>query len=237
MKTRLMLVPALAAALLAGCGGDEGIDTSNPRALADEVVANLERQENLQIRAEAESASQGQPDALEFQVTPAGTSGSISGEGVTLDIVTTGETSFIRAPEEYWQQQGVPPQAVSSLTDQWIELNAAQSQQLSGQFEQFSVDGIVSQYREELPENLVAEKTTYEGGDAVRLTDEGEKGDGILAAGDPLLPVEIFSADDESGLNRLRLAYEDTEPVRAPSDSITLEEVAALGGGAGGDGG
>lgn len=169
----------------------------------------------------------GQMDDSNFELD-----GTIDGGEVTL-IVAEGE-SYMRADAAFWETAGIPTDQADAFADQWIIVppEAGMAEQLSmstlfgGMYDQLVPPG-----NESLPTES-AELTEFEGAPAYRYVADSEEEVEVWidAEQETLLQILVLSAPGVEGTIEMTFRdWDSVEPIPAPDDAVTIEELAGGG--------
>jgi len=222
MRARLVMVIAAvgAAALVAGCAtqGSGTSPTPSP-SVADNGVSALSANEILEkaktalagvdsFRMKGAALEDNEKIDIDFKVKGDDVGGTMSFQGMTLEIIRIGNDAYIKADALFQTLLGSQPQLLNMIKGKYLKVNASDER-----FKQFTQ---ISNPEELLkPEGTVTkgEAKTVNGKPAIAIIDDKDKGKMYIATvGDPL-PLRI---EDESGANGMDFTYDETITVTAP---------------------
>jgi hypothetical protein len=168
---RLAVMVALVALIASGCGG--GAKTSDPEANPTQTKG-LERQSPAQVQQAAAAAlkaaksvhvtgtaiNNGKPVRVDLRIQSNASSGTMELQGVKLEFITTGGTTYLKADQQTWATLGVPAVAGQRLADRWVKTGPRQVAGLTG----FSLDNLAGQLMKgDSPWEPTVEQTTLDG--------------------------------------------------------------------------
>ena len=166
MRIRRLALVGAASLLLAGCGGSGGSGSSDgsgtelSRADAAEVVdaafTALEESGAAHVTSTIEEG--GSTQELDLQMQAEDAQGSIVFDGVTVELVFTGGTAYVRAPADFWASFGRPPEFAAGLQDQWVRMPP----EAAGSFGNLTLPGLVQELRSSGTDPVEGEVTTDE---------------------------------------------------------------------------
>jgi hypothetical protein len=201
MRMRRLALAGAAALLLAGCGGSEGSGagsssgsgTELSRAEAAEVVdasfTALEESGAAHVTGSIEEG--GSTQELDLQLQGEDAQGSIVMDGVTVELVFTGGTAYVRAPADFWASFGMPAEFAGQLQGQWVLMppEAAES------FGSLTLSGLVDELRSSGGDSIEGEVSTDElDGEPVVVVTQ-EDGSTFTAADDDDNPYPLLIED------------------------------------------
>jgi hypothetical protein len=123
MRGRLVLV-ALTASLLAGCGG------SGSNGEADRTAARILADAKRAARAAGSFSvagtieDQGATIGLDLRVADGGGTGTMTIQGSRIDVIRIGRTLYLRAGARFYEQVGAGKAAGRLLDGKWLEVSA-----------------------------------------------------------------------------------------------------------------
>lgn len=133
----------------------------------------------------------------------------------TVNILIIGDQSYLLGDTAFWREQTQAPAALDLLEGQWIELD--EGNPLVAGFEDTSMNGITESFTD-VPDGAV--KTSKVAGEPVYLVKDADF-DLIAVSQDERLPRAVTTEEGD----RLRLSYDDVQPVKEPRDALTMAEV------------
>ncbi len=238
--------------VLAGCGSESSSSAATATAadtstLPANGVEKLSAKEILDTSLAAANAASsvtvkgsftegGETIALDLQLGTDATKGSITAEGVTVEIRVTGGKSYFKLSAQDFATiagQGEDPEvteAISSLLgDKWIVLSADEQSDGLGDLGQLGQKDSLLREIFESDGELTVEGTGYAvGAPVVFLEDSEESGTiAIQTVGEPY-PVQIM-AKEASGVITFT-EWNAPVVVGAPADVIDLDKLMNLGG-------
>jgi hypothetical protein len=183
---RLAVMVALVALVASGCGG--GTKTSdpqtNPTTQANPTQAKgLEQQSPAQVQQAAAAAlkaaksvhvtgtaiNNGKPVRVDLRIQGNASSGTMELQGVKLEIITIGNTTYLKANQQTWATLGVPAVAGQRLADRWVKMGPRQAAGLTG----FSLDNLAAQLMKgDSPWEPTVEQTTLDGTTVVVISQQ-----------------------------------------------------------------
>jgi hypothetical protein len=220
MRIRPLTAPttlAVTALLLGGCGGSGPLDDKDGPAVADAAADALEKAGAVHMSGNfEEDGGEGEVD-LHLQGEDA--IGSITMNGVELELLSADGAVYLKGAADFWTSFGMPAEGAAMFEDRWVIV----PEQGAGQFQQFSLAGIVDLFRN--PESEIDGDVSPEeadGKDVVVVTQEdGSKL--TVANEDPTYPLSIASEEDGGKLEFSR--FGEKEEIVAPDDAIDLTEM------------
>lgn len=205
MRTRRLALAGAAALLLAGCGGsaesgsgsaagssgDSGTELSRSEAaeVVDASFTALEESGAAHVTGSIEEG--GSTQELDLQLQGEDAQGSIVMDGVTLELVFTGGTAYVRAPADFWASFGMPAEFAGQLQGQWVLMppEAAES------FGSLTLSGLVDELRSSGGDSIEGEVSTDElDGEPVVVVTQ-EDGSTFTAADDDDNPYPLLIED------------------------------------------
>ena len=172
---RLAVMVALVALVTSGCGG--ATKTSDPQTTtqANAPPTNgLERQSPAQVQQAAAAAlkaatsvhvagvaiNNGKPVRVDLRIQGNASSGTMELEGVKLEIIIIGGTTYLKADQQTWATLGVPAAGGQRLADRWVKTRPQQVAGVTG----FSLDNLAAQLMKgDSPWEPTVEQTTLDG--------------------------------------------------------------------------
>jgi hypothetical protein len=172
---RLAVMVALVALVASGCSG--GTKTSDPQTTTQAnalQTSGLEQQSPAQVQQAAAAAlkaaksvhvtgtaiNNGKPVRVDLRIQGNASSGTMELEGVRLEIITIGGTTYLKADQQTWATLGVPAVAGQRLADRWVKTGPRQVAGLTG----LSLDNLAGQLMKgDSPWEPTVEQTTLDG--------------------------------------------------------------------------
>jgi hypothetical protein len=222
MRARLVMVLAAlgAAAFVAGCANTPGATTTpTPTTAAnDNGVSALAANEILEraktalgdaksVRIKGSATEAGDKMELDFKISGEDLGATISGGGLTMEIIKIGTDVYMKADSLWETLLGGQPQILNLIKGKYLKIPATDER-----FKQFTQ---ITDPNELLkPEgNLSKGQTkTINGKPAIGLVDDKDKSTLYISTVDEPLPLRV---EDESG-NGLDFTYDETVTVTAP---------------------
>jgi ABC-type transport system substrate-binding protein len=88
---------------------------------------------------------------------------------VRLEIITIGNTTYLKANQQTWQTLGVPAAAAQRLADRWVKTRPQQVTGLTG----FTLDNLAAQLiKDDSPWGPRVEQTTLDGNKVVVISQQ-----------------------------------------------------------------
>ncbi len=207
---------AATALLLTACGSGP-LDGKTGPEVADAAADALE--EAGAVHMAGPIVQDGEEGEVDLHLQGDDATGSLTIGGIEVDLLSVEGMVYLKGAADFWASFGMPPEAASTFVDQWVVVPA----QVAGQFEEFSLAGIVDQLRN--PESEVNEEVRadeVDGTDVVVV--EQEDGSKLSVANeDPTYPLAL---DDEKNKSTLTLSrFGEKEDITAPEDALDLNEL------------
>jgi hypothetical protein len=174
MRIRRLAVAGTAVLLLAGCGGSEdaGTESAAPTTAAEETgsaLAEMEASEvvdaaftaleeagSAQVTGSIEEA--GSTQELDLQLQGDNSQGSITMDGVTVELIYVDGTPYVMAPADFWASFGMPAEFASQLEGQWVLMPP----EAAASFSALTLSGLVDELRASGGDQVEGEVTTDE---------------------------------------------------------------------------
>lgn len=197
MTLRRTIVLGLAAGLaLVGCSDDGGgldVDALSAQEIVDEAT-EAARSESSVKASGATVDDGGTPMDLDLSISPDGTTGTMTVEGTTIQLLITDQEFYMRADGDSWTTLAGDAAAGALLADRWVLVPTAEEDFAEVAFfadwdtfvnELFSVEGTLSK----------GDVEEIDGVDTVAIIEDGGGTMWIAIEGDPL-PIR---GDDGEG--------------------------------------
>ena len=223
MGRRLPLALLLLTATLAGCGGSGSSGEASKSASAILADARQAALSAGSVRISGTIHDAGQTIGLDLSVTQGGGGGTMTIRGSKVDVVRVGNTAYIRAGADFYNQVGAGSAAGQLLAGKWLKAPTT-----TASFRQLllltDLRTFVAQALK--PEGTVtkgAEKTV-DGQKAIALN--SSKGGSLYVAtsGKPY-PIEFVGSGTSSGT----VTLSDWGTAKAPSAPKNAIDIGALG--------
>lgn len=158
---RLAFATGLAAYVLAGCGSGgaetNGLEEMSAAEVLQEAAAALTSAESVHVTGT--SIDEEAPGELDLRIQGDSSHGTLTVEGVTLEIIVIGEDTYLKSDERGLENAGAPAEAQRLGAGRWLKLDPEVSS-----FEGFARDDIAAQLTEyESPLEPEVEQTTLDG--------------------------------------------------------------------------
>ncbi|HLM03945.1 MAG TPA: hypothetical protein VK402_02010 [Blastococcus sp.] len=240
MHIRRLAIAGAAALLLAGCGGSDGVDGAEPGAASSssEAGSSLSRMSGEEVAEASFKALEeagaahvqgtiteaGQEQALDLHLQDEDAIGSLTMDGVTLQLVFTGGTSYIQAPGDFWAASGVPEEAAASLDGVWILLPP----DAATEFGALTLSGLVDELRTPEDDNAITGDVTtdeLDGQPVVVVTQEDGSTLEVADSG-PSYPLRLVDKGDAPGTVTFS-RFGERVTITAPAGALDLSEFGA----------
>ncbi|MDK3255311.1 lipoprotein [Blastococcus capsensis] len=218
MRIPQLTVAAAAALLLTACGSSGPLDGKTGPEVAAAAADALEEAGSFHVSGEVTSG--GEEAEVDLHVQGEDLIGSITTEGVELQLLGLDGSVYLQAPPDFWASFGMPEEMAAGFDGQWLVVPG----EAMAEFDDFSLDGFVEQFRD--PESQVQEEVTEDEVDGQEVVVvEQEDGSKLFVANDePSYPVRITNEGDSSGTVTFS-RFGEEEDISAPSDAIDLMEM------------
>ncbi|RBY92160.1 hypothetical protein DQ244_07610 [Blastococcus sp. TBT05-19] len=207
MRMRRLALAGAAALLLAGCGGSDesASDSSAAASSSSESGSELSRMEAAEVvdasftaleesgaaRVVGSIEENGSLQELDLQLQGDDVSGSITMDGVAVQLISVGGQAYVQAPADFWSSFGMPAEFAGQLEGQWVLMppEAAES------FASLTLSGLVAELRSAGGDSVKGEVTTdeLEGEEVVVVTQED--GSTFTARDDDAEPFPLLIED------------------------------------------
>jgi hypothetical protein len=217
MRIRPVIIAAGTALLLTACGGSP-LDGKNGPEVADAAADALEKAGAVHIDGTLQQ--DGEEGAVDLHLQGEDVTGSLTMSGAELQLVVVDGTVYAQGGADFWGSFGMPEEGASLVVGKWIIL----PDEAAGEFEDFSLAGIVKNFRD--PESAIEDDVRsdeLDGKDVVVV--EQEDGSTLSVADDePSYPLSLTNKGDSEGtLNFSR--FGEKEDISAPADAVDLTEL------------
>lgn len=233
MRVRSLAVAALAAALLSACGGGAGATASKTSSspagngessktgqqVANDAADALEKAGAAHMVGSG--TSDGQAMSLDLHLQDTDVSGSITMDGGTLQLLSTGGKYYAKAPGAFWQAQGVPAQAVPMVDGKWVILPADAAQQ----FQDFTLKGMADQLRKPTDATIdpKVKTDTLDGRPVVVVSQSDGSTLDVAATG---TPYPLKSVDKGSNAGSVTVSdFGKRTTITAPTGALDLSQM------------
>ena len=223
MTRRPVIALALAAMLLAGCGGGSGSNGEADKTAA-EILADAKQaaRDAGSVSVTGTVKDQGTAIGLDLRIGEGGGTGSMTVDGTKVDIVRIGKVVYLRAGADFYQRVGAGAAAGQLLAGKWLKVSATQ-QDFKDIAQLTDIGEFVDQALK--PEGTLSkgEETTVDGKKAIELKDS--KGGSLFVAttGTPY-PLEFEGGSTTSG----KVVFADwgeKVDLTAPKNPIDLQKL------------
>jgi hypothetical protein len=216
----VLIVGALGFLGLLGCAGSAPPDNgeaakSGPQVVQDAVAA-LARTKGFHLTIAFTDAKRN-ATGVDIQVQPDGTSGVITQQGVSTEMILVGDATYLRAPAALYERDGKSPAEAAKLANRWYKSPS--------DFQTFTLSGLLNEFRRPpVPGAVVSDKvTTGRIGDrdvVIASQSDGSKLY-VAARGEPL-PLKVENpATSKNGPGTWTFTdYGRRETIVAPDDAI-----------------
>jgi hypothetical protein len=252
----------LAMAALAGCGSDdEGGDggggggdaaKQSPQQLLQASQDALGKVKSFHIEGTGTDTEDGEQKISGDFSIPGKMQVAIEAKSGKTELILADEIAYIRAPRAVWEEQGLPPQLLSAISDRWVKL--PEDTDAAGEFKAYTNPETIGYclIGKDLGTLSLGGTEEVEGKATNVVVDKGEKPGSspgklyIAAEGEPLPlrgettgpkkpggkpdPRCAEGEDDEDTTTRTDLTfskYDEPVDIEAPADAVDIEELAA----------
>ena len=194
-----LLIAVLAGAGLVACGGDD--DSSGGSSIAsmsaDEILAKTKTAVSAAKSVHASGTSvddDGTKVNVDFRLSDAGTTGSVTSEGATLEILVVGQDFYMKASKDTWKSLTGDDAAGELLAGRYVKVPSNEGS-FSGIESLADWDSFV---KESLtPEGTLTKGQTKQlnGVDVIGLVDSKDGGTLWIPTEDEPLPVQVEASD------------------------------------------
>ncbi|MGZ4486104.1 MAG: hypothetical protein ACXVW8_17420 [Nocardioidaceae bacterium] len=222
--------------LLAACGGGtsatststtpagNGESSKTGQQVANDAADALEKAGAAHLTGTG--TSDGKPMTVDLHLQDADAAGTMTMDGGTLEITTTGGKFYVRASAPFWTAQGVPAQAVPALAGKWVIVPSDAAKD----FGQFTLKGMADELRK--PTDATIEPKvhtdTLNGQKVVVVTQSDGSTLDVAATG---TPYPLQSVDKGATAGTMTVGeFGKRTTITAPTGALDLSQLA--GGGA-----
>jgi hypothetical protein len=200
-------------------GNGEAAKTG-PQVAADAAAA---LEEAGAVHAVGTSTSDGAPISLDLRFQGSDLSGTVTEAGSTVDLISTGGRTYVKAPAAFWKAQQVPSPVARRLDATWV-LVPADGADPAGDF---SLASLAASLRtpEKTTWNPQVQKSTYQGQDVVVITESDGSTTQVAGTGTPY-PLQATDRGSEPGTVTLS-DFGVRVPITAPTDVLDLSQLGA----------
>jgi hypothetical protein len=225
--------------LLAACGPDAGTTSSaagsatssssapttpagngeaaktGPQVAADAATA---LEQAGAVHAVGTSTSDGAQDSVDLHFQGTDLSGTITEAGSTVEVISTGGRTYVKAPAAFWKAQQVPSSVARKLNATWV-LVPAEGGNPAGDL---SLASMAAKLRTPDKTSYApqVQKGTYQGRDVVVITESDGSTTQVAATGTPY-PLQSTDRSSEPGTVTLT-DFGVRVPITAPADFLDL---------------
>ncbi len=221
MRIRQLTAPTMvgaAALLLTGCGGSPLDGRTGPQ-VADAAADALEHAGAVHIAGDVTQS--GQKGSVDMQLQGEDADGTLTMSGVQLQLRNVDGTVYLQGDSDLWASFGLPEAAAAQLEGTWVIV----PDEAAGQFEDFSLAGIVDQFRH--PQSEIEKKVGSDEVDGKDVVVVKQK-DGstlVVADDDPSYPLSLTNGGEAVGALALS-RFGEKEDISAPEGALDLETLA-----------
>jgi hypothetical protein len=237
MRTKTLAVAGLAAVLLTACGGGDGdsdqaagsgssASASKSSGLADksgpEVAAAaadaLDEAGAVHVKGDVtEGGTQG---GIDMQLQGDDSAGSITLDGQTVQLISTGGKVYAQAGADFWAANGVPAEAGSQLDGKWVVLPA----ETGAELDTLSLSGLTDELRNPSDGKIEDDVSTgqVDGKDVVVVTQDDGSTLSVAAEG-KAYPLQIADKGDDASTLTLS-DFGTKQTITAPADALDLSQ-------------
>ncbi|WP_239520781.1 hypothetical protein [Blastococcus saxobsidens] len=219
MRTRQLTTATTVAAtvLLLGACSSSPLEGKNGTEVAEAAADALEKAGSVHVQGTIEQG--GEEGELDLQLQGEDSAGTLTIDGVAIELVTAGGEQFLKAPDDFWASSGLPEEVASSLAGKWVALPDG-----GADFAEFSLASILEDLRN--PSSDVKDEV---GEDEVDGTDvvvvEQEDGSKLFVADeDPAYPLRLTSVGDQTGTLDLS-EFGEEQDISAPEGAVDFGEL------------
>jgi hypothetical protein len=221
MRIRSFTAPAALVAgslLLTACGGDSPLEGRTGPEVAELAADALE--ESGAVRVAGTMTTDGQEGEVDLQLQGDDAAGSISFDGMEIELISVGGDVYMQAAPEFWASFGMPEDVAAQLDGEWVAVPG----DAAADFADFSLAGIADELRS--PEGEIEEETSTEelDGEDVVVVSQDDGSELVVADDDPPYPLEMRGGEDAEGTLTFSNHGEE-EDISAPEDALSLEDI------------
>jgi hypothetical protein len=230
MRIRALALAGLTTVLLTACSSTidgsaspysapsdtvESSEVTGPE-LEQEAIDALEQAGSVRIAGSM--TMDGEQADVDLRLSGDDVAGSMTVQGFTVQLLVVDGAFYMRAPEEMWTSQGLPPVMAASLASTWVLVPGG-----SDEFADFSLAGFVDEMRapgatidEEVGDSQLDGQPVYE-------LHDSEGAVMLVAAVGPPYPLQVTHTGAEAGVMRLS-EFGTIAPIDPPADYLDLED-------------
>jgi hypothetical protein len=205
---------AAAALLLTACGSGP-LDGKTGPEVADAAADALEKAGAVHMSGTI--TEDGEEAELDLHLQGEDSIGSVTTDGVEIELLSAEGTVYLKAPVDFWASFGLPADVAATFEDQWVVV----PDEAAGEFQEFSLAGIVDQLRN--PESEIKEEVSEDevDGNDVVVVEQEDGGTLTVADEDPTYPLSITGEGDSSGVLEFS-RFGEEEDIAVPEDVLDL---------------
>ncbi|MCA0145696.1 hypothetical protein [Blastococcus sp. LR1] len=166
---RRLALAGAAALLLAGCSGSDESGSDSASGASGSELSRMEAAEvvDASFTALEESGAahvvgsideNGAVQELDLQLEGDDVAGSITMDGVSVELISVGGQAYVQAPADFWASFGMPAEFAGQLEGQWVLMPA----EAAGSFASLTLSGLVAELRASGGDTVKGEVTTDE---------------------------------------------------------------------------
>jgi hypothetical protein len=220
LRTRSFTAPAAlltGALLLSACGGDSPLEGKTGEEVAELAADALV--EAGSVRVTGEMTDDGQTGEIDLRLEGDDAAGTITMDGVEVEIISVDGTAYLRGTEDLVSMLGLPADAAGEIEGKWIELPG----DAAADFEDFSLEGIADELRS--PDDAKDETVKDElDGDDVVIVEQEDGKSLVVKDDDPAYPLEMRGGGDSEGTLTFS-EHGEGQDIEAPEDIADLESI------------
>lgn len=222
MRAAVLAPVALALALVAGCGGDDGNGESakkGPQVAADAAKA---LKDAGAAHVTGTGTSDGKTVSLDLHLQGADAQGSITQGGATLQVISVGGKLYAQGPADFWSSQGLPATVGSALAGKWVIIPSD-----AGDVLPVSLDSLAQELQKPTDGTTIEDKvttSTYKGQKVVVVTGSDKSTVDVAAKGKPY-PLYSVSKGKDAGTFTLT-DFGKRTTITAPAGALDLSQLA-----------
>ena len=219
-----VLTAALAAGLLAACGGGSGSATGpTVGTLIPQMQSAVAHARSVRMSGSGDDAGQHVTLDLIF-AKPAGLEGTFSEGSKSFSVLQTAGKSFVKIDQQFLTQSGAPSTVCATLCGKYVAIPSSSTSSLTSGL---SLSALYSQVISKFPVKSTSKDvftpTTYHGQAAYRLA--VRQGTIVVASSSPHYPLAITS----TGQGAIEFSQWDTASVPGPPPASQVVNPSRLG--------
>ena len=219
----MLLLPLLAAALLAGCGSSGSKSNGESSKTADQIVADAKAAvaDATSVHIAGAGSANGTTLALDLHlVADKGGEGRVTANGITFDMVRIEDTAYFKADASFWKNFG-PSAAALLLQGRWLKAPAN-----TGQLATFTpltdIDKLFNALLGSHGTLAKGDETTINGQPAIAVNDTTQGGTLYVATTGKPYPLAV----QKSGKGRIDFTeWDEPHTITAPSGAVDLTKL------------